>query len=176
MKNLSTISLFIFGVILTAILTAGLVFYQDSKGNGSNFTKNNNLREEAVLKNGIEIKNNQNKNIKTEISNIKSDIVPSVTTIKKTLTLSLSEVNKHNSEGDCWMIIDNKVYNITSYFGKHPGGSRTMIPTCGTDATVAYNTQDPYANSSQSRSAHSTRARNLLADYYLGDLNQVISE
>lgn len=31
MKKLSTVSLFIFGVVVTSILTAGLVFYQNNK-------------------------------------------------------------------------------------------------------------------------------------------------
>ena len=65
---------------------------------------------------------------------------------------------------------------ITSYFGLHPGGSSVMSATCGTDATNAYMTKDPYATSSGTRSAHSSNAVNLLNNYYIGDLNQIIGQ
>lgn len=52
--------------------------------------------------------------------------------------ITITEVAKHNSASDCWIIINNSAYNVTSYLTRHPGGSETIIPTCGTDATVAY--------------------------------------
>jgi len=149
MKKLSTVSLFIFGVILTAILTAGLVFYQDNKSN-----------QVASGKTGALAQNTINK----------------IESSGKSLTLNMTEIAKHNNRSDCWMLINGKVYDITSYFGSHPGGNSTMAPTCGTDATSAYMTQDPYASSSGSRSAHSGRAQSLLSNYYLGDLNQTINQ
>lgn len=90
------------------------------------------------------------------------------------ITLNMEEIAKHNKSSDCWMLINGKVYNITSFFGSHPGGNATMSATCGTDATAAYMTKDPNATSNGSRSAHSSNAINLLSNYYIGDLNQTI--
>jgi len=152
MKKLSTVSLFIFGVVLTAVLTSGLVFYQNNKNTSSN-SSTNTLSENLV---------------KNEINKINP--------AGGTITLDIAEISKHNKSNDCWMLISGKVYDVTSYFGSHPGGNSTMSPTCGTDATAAYATRDPYAKTSGTRVAHSSKAKSLLENYYLGDLNQVIGE
>lgn len=145
MKKLTTISLFIFGVAVTALLTAGLVFYQNNK------TSQNSTP-----------------------TNIVQDTIDQINS--NSIVLNMTEIAKHNTQSDCWLLINGKVYNITSYFGSHPGGSRTMSETCGKDATDAYYTQDPNATSSQTKSAHSSKAQSLLNNYYLGDLNQTIGK
>lgn len=43
------------------------------------------------------------------------------------ITLNLTEIAKHNSVNDCWLLINNKVYNVTNYLGQHPGGASTII-------------------------------------------------
>lgn len=143
MKTLSTISLFIFGVVVTAILTAGLVFYQNNKGNG----------KQGVL-------------VQSEINKLTSS--------GKSITLNMTEIAKHNKRSDCYMLISGNVYDITPFFGSHPGGNATMLATCGTDATDAYVTKDPNATSTRGGQDHSSNARNMLKDYYLGKLNAVI--
>jgi len=150
MKNLSTISLFIFGVVVITVLVAGLVFYQDNKNNQISGSQTGSLVQNTI---------NQ------------------ITSGGKTIVLSNKEIATHNKQSDCWLIISNKVYDITSYFGSHPGGSGVMAATCGTDATNAYMTKDPYATSnSGGKSGHSSTAKNLLNDYYIGDLNQTIGQ
>ncbi|MEI6288147.1 MAG: cytochrome b5 domain-containing protein [bacterium] len=83
------------------------------------------------------------------------------------ITLNSAEISKHNSRTDCWMIINNKVYNVTSYLSAHPGGADTMTPYCGQEATQAYDTKDIGR-------PHSNNASAMLNDYYIGDLNQTI--
>ena len=139
MKKLSTVSLFIFWAIVTSILTAGLVFYQNNKSGKSNVAQ----------------------------STLGQFTGP--------VTLSMQEIAKHNNSADCWMLISGKVYNISSFFGAHPGGNGTMSSTCGKDATNAYLTKDPYATSTNGGSAHSSNAVSMLASYYLGNLNQTVS-
>lgn len=39
------------------------------------------------------------------------------------ITLSLNEISRHRLASDCWLIINNQVYNITSYLSVHPGGT-----------------------------------------------------
>ena len=40
---------------------------------------------------------------------------------------SLDEVSAHNKDGDCWIIIEGNVYNVSEYMGVHPGGKDIMI-------------------------------------------------
>lgn len=62
---------------------------------------------------------------------------PSAPTAPET-TYTLLDVARHNLETDCWMIINDKVYNVTSYISVHPGGSG-LIKDCGQDATTVFN-------------------------------------
>ena len=41
------------------------------------------------------------------------------------------EIEKHNSEGDCWIVIDKKVYDATSVLDWHPGGKAAIIGHAG---------------------------------------------
>ena len=148
MKNLSTISLFIFGVVVASIMTAGLVFYQNGKDSN-------------------QVAGNQT-------GSLVKGTVDQLTASGKTLTLNMAEISKHNKSTSCWLLISGKVYDITGYFGSHPGGNSAMSATCGKDATAAYMTKDPYATTSGSRSSHSGGAQSLLANYFIGNLNQTI--
>ena len=42
-------------------------------------------------------------------------------------TISIDEVHKHKEKGDCWTVVDDLVYNITSYVPYHPGGKKIML-------------------------------------------------
>jgi cytochrome b involved in lipid metabolism len=83
------------------------------------------------------------------------------------LTLDATEVAKHANENSCWMIIDSKVYDITAYFGTHPGGNPLMLASCGKDATQAFKFI-PHR--------HSAYAASLLAKYLLGNVGETINQ
>ncbi len=36
-------------------------------------------------------------------------------------TYSLHEVNKHNSEKDCWLIVGDLIFDLTKFLDFHPG-------------------------------------------------------
>jgi len=51
---------------------------------------------------------------------------------------TLQQVEEHNSAKSCWVIIKNKVYDVTEFLDKHPGGSSIILKYAGRDATRAY--------------------------------------
>lgn len=68
--------------------------------------------------------------------------------------------SRHNVKSDCWIIYSDHAYDITSYFGSHPGGDAIMLKYCGKDATAAFDTKDK-----SSASPHSAAAAQLLKEY-----------
>lgn len=86
------------------------------------------------------------------------------------VTLSLLTVAKHTTKTDCWIVVDNKIYNVGAYAPFHPGGEDRITSMCGKDATVAFNTKGGIGNN------HSSGARATLEKYYIGTIGQTIGE
>ncbi|KAK0264490.1 hypothetical protein LTS09_001969 [Friedmanniomyces endolithicus] len=49
-----------------------------------------------------------------------------------------AEVAKHSSRQSCWIVINDKVYDVTSFVPEHPGGSTILLKQAGTDASTEY--------------------------------------
>lgn len=47
------------------------------------------------------------------------------------------EIQKHNLRADKWLVIERKVYNISQWAKRHPGGIRVISHYAGEDATVS---------------------------------------
>lgn len=77
--------------------------------------------------------------------------------------ISSSEVAKHNTASDCWLIINDRVYDVTKAVGPHPGG-QAILAGCGKDATEMFFKR-------QDGTAHSEKAQGMLDKYYIGDRN-----
>jgi len=90
------------------------------------------------------------------------------TTTGQAITLSMTELAKHSSSSDCWLLISGSVYDVTSFIQRHPGGAQRIISNCGRDATTAFQTQD-------GQGSHSSAAMEQLAGLRLGSLNAVVS-
>ena len=57
--------------------------------------------------------------------------------------LSIEEVRKHNTDKDCWVIINGHCYDLTEFAKTHPGGSKIIYREAGKDATVKYSQVHP---------------------------------
>ena len=77
---------------------------------------------------------------------------------------SLSEVAKHDQRLDYWMAIHEQIYDLTTYLPQHPTALRVILPSCGTEASQAYDTKN------RSR-GHTDAADTLLKHYRIGVLS-----
>jgi cytochrome b involved in lipid metabolism len=82
------------------------------------------------------------------------------------VNLSTSEVKSHNSQSDCWSIVNGKVYNLTTYVKSHPGGAGVIANICGKDGTNAFKNQ------------HSTQGKpnSVLTGFLLGSVGESITK
>ncbi|XP_048216742.1 fatty acid desaturase 2-like protein FADS2B [Perognathus longimembris pacificus] len=53
-------------------------------------------------------------------------------------TYTWQEIQKHNQEADQWLVINRKVYNVTKWAERHPGGHKVLNHYAGEDATDAF--------------------------------------
>ncbi|XP_049636759.1 fatty acid desaturase 2-like protein FADS2B [Suncus etruscus] len=56
---------------------------------------------------------------------------------------SWQEIQKHNLETDQWLVINRKVYDVTRWADKHPGGRRVLTHYAGEDATDVFKAMHP---------------------------------
>lgn len=76
---------------------------------------------------------------------------------------TLEDIAKHDSKEDCWMAIDDSVYDVTDYIDSHPGGEE-ILDGCGIDSTSIF-----MRRPSDGRS-HSITAQVTLERYLIGEL------
>ena len=108
----------------------------------SNSSKNSKLIKH-IIHNKMTKKNVSRKNIKTSErkSNTKSN-----SKSNKADEYTLEEVAKHNTKSDAWIVIHNKVADITNWIPLHPGGD-IIMKGVGKDATKLFDSigHDEYA-------------------------------
>lgn len=63
------------------------------------------------------------------------------TTAAVAKSYSKSTVAKHHTATNCWSIVDGKVYNLTKFVAKHPGGRKRIVRMCGKNASAAFHGQ-----------------------------------
>ncbi len=74
----------------------------------------------------------------------------------------LSDVAKHGKPGDCWSTVNGKVYDLTSWPEKHPGGDKAIFAICGIDGTKAF----------ENKHGGQEKPANVLDSFYIGNLVQ----
>ncbi|EEH18490.2 hypothetical protein PABG_07551 [Paracoccidioides brasiliensis Pb03] len=58
-------------------------------------------------------------------------------------TTSIREVGAHNTSNDCWIAVENQVWDVTDFLSEHPGGPNIILKYAGRDATKAYSEIHP---------------------------------
>jgi cytochrome b involved in lipid metabolism len=106
----------------------------------------------ALVLSGCVLDKNKNISIPENNQNMEStnqaESVPNYT---------LEEVAQHASPTDCWLVASGKVYDVTSFVDKHPGGEK-ILDGCGKDMTEFFNT------------LHAKQSKEQLPAFYIGDL------
>ncbi|KAM9839248.1 cytochrome b5 isoform 1-T1 [Aulostomus maculatus] len=72
----------------------------------------------------------------------------------------LSEIEDQNTFKSSWIIIHNKVYDVTKFLEEHPGGEEVLREQAGGDATESF--EDV---------GHSTDAREMADSMVIGELH-----
>ncbi|XP_048211181.1 cytochrome b5 type B isoform X1 [Perognathus longimembris pacificus] len=72
----------------------------------------------------------------------------------------MEEVAKHNTSKETWLVIHGRVYDVTGFLDEHPAGEELLLEQAGTDATESF--EDI---------GHSPDAREMLKQYYIGDVH-----
>lgn len=76
-----------------------------------------------------------------------------------------SDVSKHSSKEDLYMVINDKVYDVSKFLDEHPGGEEVLLDSAGQDATEAF--EDV---------GHSDEAREILDRMTVGSLKRLESD
>lgn len=79
----------------------------------------------------------------------------------KSKVFSLMEVSLHTDMSSCWIVIRDKVYDVTNFLDEHPGGREIILEHAGMDATTVF--QDI---------SHSIEAQKILSKYQIGELRE----
>lgn len=140
-------------VSAVVVLSAALAFFLASRGD----TTNNSETTTPTTTQTTQSDNNDADN-------------PDGSQQSETLALTVKEVEKHNSEDDCWTIIRGNVYDLTSFIARHPGGDE-IERACGEDATTLFETRtDENGEPVGSGTPHSGSAESQLETLLLGPL------
>ncbi|PWY70986.1 cytochrome b5 [Aspergillus heteromorphus CBS 117.55] len=78
--------------------------------------------------------------------------------------LTLQEVSEHNTKKDLYMVIHDKVYDVSSFVDEHPGGEEVLLDVGGQDGTEAF--EDV---------GHSDEAREILDGLLVGNVKRMSS-
>ena len=63
---------------------------------------------------------------------------------------TFDEIAEHNNQKCCWIIIKEKIYNVTHYLPWHPGGDKIILRVGGNDATADFYYRDHSSNAKRS--------------------------
>ncbi len=57
--------------------------------------------------------------------------------------ITMQEVERHSTAEDCWVVLNGKVYDLSSFHPEHPGGSKIITTNAGKDLSNLFNSIHP---------------------------------
>ncbi|KAK7580305.1 hypothetical protein V9T40_000934 [Parthenolecanium corni] len=79
--------------------------------------------------------------------------------MSETKVYTLKQVEEENSPSKPLLVINNAVYDVTTFLNEHPGGEEVLLEQSGKDASELF--EDV---------GHSTDAREMMTKYKIGDV------
>ncbi len=73
---------------------------------------------------------------KNMLERVQTETTPIMGDAGKTYTLT--EVATHGAEANCYTAINGKVYDLSAWINKHPGGDKAILSICGKDGSMAF--------------------------------------
>ena len=94
-------------------------------------------------------------------SNMDNNSTSSSTIVEASSTIyTIADISMHAPKDSCWSSIEGKVYDLTSWIGKHPGGDKAILSICGKDGSQTFD----------GKHGMDPKAKGVLPKFYLGDL------
>ncbi|CAG9858700.1 unnamed protein product, partial [Phyllotreta striolata] len=84
---------------------------------------------------------------------------PSRSVSRPQKVITMEEVSWHDSANDCWIIIYDRVYDVTGFLQEHPGGDELLLEYAGREASGAFR-----------GAGHSVSAVRSLDKFWIGEL------
>ncbi|KAH9844161.1 cytochrome b5-like heme/steroid binding domain-containing protein [Rhodofomes roseus] len=81
--------------------------------------------------------------------------------MSETKIITYDELKKNNKKDSLYILIHQKVYNVSKFIDEHPGGDEVILAETGKDATEAF--EDV---------GHSDEARAILKDLFVGEFEK----
>ncbi|CAM9140201.1 unnamed protein product, partial [Ectocarpus fasciculatus] len=73
--------------------------------------------------------------------------------------IGYGELSKHSTNSDLWIGIQGKVYDLSDFAHRHPGGAEVLMRVAGKDATAEF-----------VEAGHSSKARQMMDQYIVAHL------
>ena len=81
---------------------------------------------------------------------------------------SVEEVQQHNTEKDAWVIHCGKVYDVSDFLERHPGGRDILVDHAGQDVTAVMKQDEIHK--------HTAFAYGWLGKYLIGRVSDEVSQ
>lgn len=90
-------------------------------------------------------------------------LILSKTLLAAAAIYTLHDLSKHSTQNDCWILIQDKIYDISAYISKHPAPKPILLKYCGKNADHGWLTKDI-------GKAHSPMALRILKTFEIGTI------